>query len=106
MYTPGFSIDFVDAAISTALTAFMERLNFGVVIQVSDLIDVVHDVPGVDNVRLALPSDNVPYGIQEMALDGLTTLGTPYTSDFALQDSDLPILNRVITNKRSQNTWY
>lgn len=82
----------------------MERLNFGAVIQLSDILDVVHDVPGVDNVRLAAPSDNVPYGLQEVALDGVTNIGLPYTGDFALQDSDLPILNTVITTKRSQNT--
>ncbi len=83
----------------------MERLNFGAIIQMSDILDVVHDVPGVDNVRIATPGDNVPYGIQEVALDGATNVGYPYTGDFALQDSDLPILNSVITTRRSQNTW-
>ena len=105
MYTPGFTSTSVDTAIATALASFMERLNFGTVIQISDILDVVHDVPGVDNVRMATPADNVPYGIQEVALDGLTTIGFPYTGDFALADSDLPILNEVIVTKRSQNTW-
>ena len=105
MYSAGFSSTAVDTAISAALAAWMERLNFGAVIQLSDIIDVVHDVPGVDNVRLAMPSDNVPYGLQEVALDGETNIGYPYTGDFALQDSDLPILNSIITTKRSQNTW-
>ena len=105
MYTPGFSTIATDTAISTALSDFMERLNFGAIIQMSDILDVVHDVPGVDNVRLAMPSDNVPYGVQEVALDGITNVGYPYTGDFALQDSDLPILNSVITTRLSQNTW-
>jgi uncharacterized phage protein gp47/JayE len=104
MYSPGFASTTVDAAISTAVASFMERLNFGAVIQLSDILDVIHDVPGVDNVRLSTPADNVPYGLQEVALDGLTNIGQPYTTDFALQDSDLPILNSIITTKRSQNT--
>lgn len=82
----------------------MEKLNFGTVIQMSDIVDVVHDVPGVDNVRLAMPADNVSYGVQEVALDGVTTIGLPYINDFALQDSDLPILNLITTTKKSQNT--
>jgi hypothetical protein len=51
----------------------MERLNFGATIQISDILDIAHDVPGVDNVRLATPGDNVPYGVQEVLLDGVTT---------------------------------
>jgi hypothetical protein len=82
----------------------MERLNFGATIQISDILDIAHDVPGVDNVRLATPGDNVPYGVQEVLLDGVTTTGLPITTDFTLQDSDLPVLNSIKATKRSQNT--
>jgi uncharacterized phage protein gp47/JayE len=106
MYTPGFSTVSTNTAVITALTAFLERLDFGAVIQVSDILDVVHDVPGVDNVRLTssteAPSD---YGIQEVAADGVTEIGAAKTNDFALQDSDLPVLNNVFFLPKSQNTW-
>jgi uncharacterized phage protein gp47/JayE len=105
MYTPGFSRSSVDEAISTALISLLEKQTFGAVIQVSDLLEVIHEVPGVDNVRLAVPSDGVAYGIQEVAGDGVTPIGVPHTTDFALQDSDLPVLNRIVTNQKSQNTW-
>lgn len=105
MYTPGYSQQAVDAAVTTSLTNFMERLNFGSFIQMSDVIDVVHDVPGVDNVRLAAPGDNVAYGVQEVSSDGVTLLGSPRTTDFAIQDSDLPVLQAIVTTRRSQNTW-
>jgi uncharacterized phage protein gp47/JayE len=105
MYTSGFSRTAVDEAITVALTDFMEKMNFGAVIQLSDIIDVVHDVPGVDNVRITSPSDGGPYGIQEIAPDGTTPIGGPYLTDFALQDSDLPVLQEVLTSQRSQNTW-
>lgn len=105
MYSPGFNRAAVDEAMSAALIAFMERQQFGVVLQISDFLDEAHNVPGVDNVRLATPADGVAYGVQEIAGDGVTPIGIPYTNDFALQDSDLPVLNSVVTTQRSQNTW-
>lgn len=105
MYTPGYDVTAVNTAITTALTDFMERLNFGTFVQMADLVDVVHDVPGVDNVRLAMPSDGVAYGVQEVAADGTTLIGTPKTTDFAVTDSDLAILQTVVLTRRSQNTW-
>jgi uncharacterized phage protein gp47/JayE len=105
MYTPGFARSSVDEALTTTLGAFMERQPFGTLIQISDLLEIAHEVPGVDNVRLASPTDGVAYGIQEVAEDGTTILALPYTNDFALQDSDLPVLNSVVTTQKSQNTW-
>lgn len=105
MYTPGFNRSSVDTALNTALIAFLSNQQFGALLQISDLLEVAHSVVGVDNVRLALPGDGVPYGVQEVAADGVTILGAPYVNDFALQDSDLPIVNSVVTTQRSQNTW-
>lgn len=105
MYSPGFVKASVDEAITAALTSYMERQTFGAVIQISDLLQIAHEVPGVDNVRLATASDGIAYGVQEVASDQVTLLGPPYTNDFALQDSDLPVLNLVVTTQKSQNTW-
>lgn len=105
MYSPGYSPTGVDQAIQVALTNFFEKQPFGVVIQFSDIIDIVHEVVGVDNVRITSSTDNtINYGIREVAVDGITILNT-YITDFALQDADLPILNGIITSRRSQNTW-
>ena len=105
MYTAGFSKTSVDAAIYAAVSNFFERQQFGAVIQISDILEIVHEVPGVDNVRIATPADGVAYGVQEVAGDGTTPIGLPYTSDFALQDSDLPVLDSIVAVQRSQNTW-
>lgn len=104
MYTAGFASAAVADGMNQALTNFLERQSFGAVIQVSDLIEILHEVSGVDNIRLANPSDGVAYGVQEVASDG-TPLGVPYTTDFTLQDSDLPVLNAINITRRSQNTW-
>jgi hypothetical protein len=105
MLQPGFSKAAVDQNLATALGNFLSSQQFGALIQISDLLEVAHEVQGVDNVRLAQPSDTGSYGVQEIALDGFTPLGAPYTNDFALQDSDLPILERVNTLLRAENTW-
>lgn len=104
MYSPGYSPTSVDQAITTALTNFFTNQQFGVVIQFSDIIDLVHEVVGVDNVRITTSTDAATYGIREVAADGVTLLNT-YTTDFALQDADLPVLTSAITLRKSQNTW-
>lgn len=104
-YTQGFSTTAVDSNVIIALTTLFNNLTYGAVIKISVILDAIHRVPGVDNVRLATPADGGPYGIQEIAADGATTLGAPYTTDFSLLDSDLPVLNSVVVSKRSQNTY-
>lgn len=105
MYSPGYSRAAVDAALTTALTSFLERQQFGAVIQISDFLEVAHEVPGVDNVRLTTSVENASiYGVQELASDGTTVLST-VTNDFTIQDSDLPVLSSVVTLPKSQNTW-
>lgn len=105
MYSAGFSKPTVDEAVAVALADYLQKQFFGTIIQISDVLDIVHNVPGVDNVRLAIPSDGVSYGIQEMALDGMTPIGSPRVTDFFLTDADLPVLNSVNVYQRSQNTW-
>jgi uncharacterized phage protein gp47/JayE len=104
MYQPGFNKAAVDEAIATALGDFLQKMQFGAILQMSDFLDIVHDVPGVDNIRLALPSDGVSYGVQEVSSNG-SPLSAPMTTDFYLTDSDLPVLNSVVATQRSQNTW-
>jgi uncharacterized phage protein gp47/JayE len=105
MYSPGYASATVDQAIDVALSDFLEKQQFGAVIQISDILEIAHEVPGVDNVRITGITESLTYGIQEVGSDGITLIGAPYTTDFALQDSDLPVLNAVVTLKRSQNTW-
>jgi uncharacterized phage protein gp47/JayE len=106
MYTPGFSSVAVTQAIGTALTDYLERQQFGTIIQLSDIIEIVHDVPGVDNVRITTSTDNATfYGVQEVAADGTTAIGSPKITDFSLSDADLPVFNAVNITPRSQNTW-
>jgi uncharacterized phage protein gp47/JayE len=51
MYSPGSSQSDVNTAIQTALTTYLNGQYFGTTIQLSDLLQVIHNVAGVDNVR-------------------------------------------------------
>lgn len=51
MYTPGISTASINESISSAVDSYLKSLYFGSAIQLSDLLQVVHNVGGVDNVR-------------------------------------------------------
>lgn len=105
MYTPGFVKSTVDSKVFDVLSDWFNKQDFGAIIQISDITEIVHEVPGIDNVRLTVPTDGVAYGIQEVALDGVTPIGLPYTGDFLLEDKDLPVLASLTITQKSQNTW-
>lgn len=51
MYTPGFSMASVNSSIKKAVEDYFGGLYFGTTIQLSDILQQVHNVAGVDNVR-------------------------------------------------------
>lgn len=51
MYVPGVSATDTNFAIQEAVQRYLSGLYFGSTVQLSDLLQVVHDVSGVDNVR-------------------------------------------------------
>jgi uncharacterized phage protein gp47/JayE len=51
MYSPSASQEEVNLNISNSLDLFLRGIYFGSVVQLSDLLSVIHGVPGVDNVR-------------------------------------------------------
>lgn len=63
MYSSGANYAAVNASIAAAVQAFFQRQYFGTVIQLSDLLDVVHQVPGVDNVRW---SNDLPTNVGDL----------------------------------------
>jgi len=108
MYSSGFSAAAVEADLFTTLSNFMEKVNFGAIIQLADIVEAAAGVAGVDAVRIARSSSPVDdatyYGIQEIN-PNTGSIITTYTTDFGLLDSQLPVLNSVKIYKRAQNTW-
>ena len=67
MYSPGSNKTGVDEGIRLALTSYFNSLYFGSEIQMSDLLQTIHNVGGVDNVR--------------WSRDGLIEAGQDYDSN-------------------------
>lgn len=108
----------VDLAVQTALNTFLSTIGFDNVVQVSDVLQVVHNTPGVDAVRFLNSGDvtgwnsatpnNFTVGIQRLV--GATvvesyvdTNGRP--KDVILSDNQVPSLGALFTVARAQNSF-
>lgn len=110
-YDRRFTPSSVNANIDTALAALLETLGFGTPLQVSDVLQTVHNVPGVDNVRFLNSTDDATsYAMTQMSTFAANTqVGTPYNAsgraiDVQFPPSEYPVFHstRIIT-KASNN---
>lgn len=109
MYSFGATQSVVNASIIANLESFFENQYYGSAIQLSDILQVIHNTPGVDNVRW---TNTIPGGnaMEEVNRDGTSLSGGPtyITDDFFIQDNELaasPDSNQVTITVRAQNTW-
>jgi uncharacterized phage protein gp47/JayE len=67
MYAPGSSIADTNTTIAASVQSFFDSQFFGSTIQLSDLLQVIHNVPQVDNVRWTsdVPGSGDRYRLQE-----------------------------------------
>jgi hypothetical protein len=121
MYTPGFTEENVNRNIVDSVNALFGLQYYGSVIQMSDILQAVHNTNGVDNVRWTYedPVDHPTYPGHKIEL--VTKNGSSfsdrvfYDSDFILNDDELPALadtedytaiaNALVVDVRAQNTW-
>lgn len=92
----------VESIINTELSNFMNTMTFGEWVQFSDIVNVIHNIRGVDNVRLARTTDGVPASI--LSKVGPNTIAS-YNTDFKLDDNEVPSLHSVNIIRRSANTF-
>jgi uncharacterized phage protein gp47/JayE len=124
MYAAGVNIEIVNSDMVDQLNSFFAGQYFGTVIQMSDLLQVIHNTPGVDNVRWSSEFDSTVPRVAEIQASGapiivndpVSGLPTPlvFNADFFLQDNELPALPPIlgtdvsvalVIRKRAQNTW-
>jgi len=121
MYTPGFTETNVDKEIASAVSAFFGTQYFGAAIQMSDLLQIIHNTNGVDNVRWTYETPindiNSPRHKIELVTEYGKSFSTPvyFDYDFILNDNELPavaniqngqaIENALIIQVKAQNTW-
>lgn len=72
MYVGGAAIDGVNAQIRNAVDTYLKTQYFGTYIQLSDLLNVIHNVSGVDNVRWSndAPGNTVSNRVYECDING------------------------------------
>jgi hypothetical protein len=106
MYAGGYNTLQVDEEIRNSVQRYFNTQYFGSVIQLSDLLSVIHSVSGVDNVRW---SSDVPGGLDTSRIFETNVYGTTrrqdpaisgipltYDNDFFLHDDELPSLATAV----------
>jgi hypothetical protein len=104
MYNQGVGVSAVNTQVDIALSNFFSQQGFSTWVQFSDVLQVVHNVGGVDNVRFTTSTDHATlHGIKTKFSDG-TVIDT-YDVDFVLNDNQLPIFNASVITRRSNNNF-
>lgn len=109
----------VNQAMDAALSAWLNSLGLNSVVQVSDVLQVLHNVPGVDNVRFLNGSDwagwtsgtsnSYQVGIQQLSSTGsvltsyVDTTGRPH--DVFLTDSQVPQFGASLYQQKAANSF-
>lgn len=69
MYTNGAAIADVNSVISSSLQTYFRGLYFGAPVQLSDLLQIIHNIPGIDNVRWTADIPNPPTSVRVYETD-------------------------------------
>jgi uncharacterized phage protein gp47/JayE len=126
MYTVSSSgsVDSVQDAIRSALSDYLNRMDFNSNVQISDVLAVIHQVPGVDNCRLLNGADVTGYssanpnasivGVQQIApnsapnsaaLSSYVDAPTGRAKDIYFRDDELPVLGGVVFKTLARNSF-
>jgi uncharacterized phage protein gp47/JayE len=100
MYTGGVNVQSTNAQIQDAVNRYLRSLYFGTVIQLSDLLQAIHNVAGVDNVRWSsdIPGNSDLERVYETNIGGVDRgPDFTYASDFFLMDDELPALPQALS---------
>jgi uncharacterized phage protein gp47/JayE len=114
----------VQDSIRTALSDYLNRMGFNSNVQISDILAIVHQVPGVDNCRLLHGGDVVGYssanpnasivGVQQIApnaapdsaaLSSYVEAATGRARDIYFRDDELPVLGAVVFKTLARNSF-
>lgn len=77
MYNNGANIFETNNAIRNSVDTFLKSQYFGVPIQLSDILNVIHNLPQVDNVRW---SSDIPHAVNETRVFECDIYGNPLTN--------------------------
>lgn len=100
---PGVSASSVQAAINNAVSRFLATISFGGVMQVSDLLNVIGDVTGVDAVRLLNSGDRTFRAIS--GATNATPIVLTLPSGHGFSANDLIVVSGVAGNTAANGTF-
>lgn len=115
MYAPGANPLQVNEDMHAALTRYLNTQYFGNAVQLSDLLQVLHGVGGVDNVRWSteVPGSTQFNRVAETNIGGRerptkTDAAKPLTldSDFFIKDNELPRLAQTVNGDGTDDTGF
>jgi uncharacterized phage protein gp47/JayE len=69
MYNDGAGIADVNFVVQTRLDSYFRSLYFGAPVQLSDLLQIIHETPGIDNVRWTADVPNPPNPVRVYETD-------------------------------------
>lgn len=111
VYDRRFDPQAVNTSINTALASWLSNLGFNSSVQVSDIIQVVHNVPGVDNMRFLTSADDpASYGIAQMSAWSANTQVGLFVSggrarDVNFADDTYPVLHSTRIIAKGANSF-
>lgn len=107
MYSPGATQNIVNAGISAALSVFFENQFYGAAIQLSDILQAIHNVPGVDNVRWTADITPMPDAseLKEWTLTTAYTAGQYISPDAATENGYMYFVTGSGTSGGTAPTW-
>lgn len=121
IFVPGFTEETVRGELEDVLSRYVAQVGFNGAVQVSDVLEVAHRVPGIDAVRFLTSNDpwldpddaSVHYAIERVNPFGdvLERYETTVPGqigralDVLLADDQTPVFNRVNITQRAMNTF-
>jgi uncharacterized phage protein gp47/JayE len=111
MYDRRYDSVAVSTEINQALSQFLSNLGFEAALQVSDVLQTVHNVPGVDNVRFLTSADDpVNYAIQRISNTGTEAVVATFSylgraADVQFPDDRYPVFHSTNIMQKAANTF-
>lgn len=97
------------ADLDSALAGLLAGNGFGATLQMSDILQTAHNIPGIDNIRLLTSADDAAnYGIQQV-IDGVVVANfntNGRARDITFGDSEVPVFDSSVVSVRAQNTFH
>lgn len=100
---PGYTVASVQTPVNTVVSSFLDGLGFGATMQVSDLLNVIGDVAGIDAVRLLTSDDMTARTVT--AATNATPIVVTTSTNHGLSVGDMVIIDGAVGNTAANGTW-